>query len=57
MSLNSSVMQLASGLAAFLAGMVVDKNAAGQLVHYEYLGYSTLVFSILTVFAARRIRN
>jgi predicted MFS family arabinose efflux permease len=57
MSLNSSVMQLASGLAAFLAGMVVDKNAAGQLVNYEYLGYSTVIFSILTVFAARRIRN
>lgn len=57
MSLNSSVMQLASGLAAFLAGLVVDKNAAGQLVHYEYLGYSTVIFSILTVFAARRIRN
>jgi predicted MFS family arabinose efflux permease len=57
MSLNSSVMQLASGLASFLAGKVVDKNAAGQLVNYDILGYSTLIFSILTVWTARKLRK
>jgi predicted MFS family arabinose efflux permease len=57
MSLNSSVMQLASGLASFLAGKVVDKNAAGQLVNYDILGYSTLIFSLLAIWTARKLRR
>jgi multidrug resistance protein len=57
MSLNSAVMQLASGLAAFLAGLVVIKNDAGQLMHYEIIGYSTLIFSTLTIFMAKKLKS
>ncbi len=57
MSLNSSVMQMASGLASFLAGIVVSKNPEGKLVNYEILGYSTMVFSLLSVFLARKLKN
>jgi len=56
MSLNSSVMQLASGLAAFMAGLVVVKNEAGQLMHFDILGYSTLIFSLLTIYMARKLK-
>lgn len=55
MSLNSSVMQLASGLAAFLAGKVVSKGSGGRLLHYEWVGYSTLLFSMLSVAMAWQI--
>ena len=57
MSLNSSVMQLASGFAAFLAGFVIEKDAMGKLVHYELIGYSTVIFSVLTILAARKLRS
>lgn len=56
MSLNSSLMQMASGLAVFLAGLVVVKNDLGQLEHYNLIGYSTLIFSLLTVFMARKLK-
>jgi len=57
MSLNSAVMQLASGLAAFLAGLVVIKSDTGQLLHYEIIGYSTVIFSALTIFMARKLKS
>lgn len=57
MSLNASVMQLASGLAAFLAGLVVMKNASGKFEHYNFIGYSTLIFSVLTILMARRLKK
>ena len=56
MSLNASVMQLASGIASFLAGLVVIKTASGTLEHYNILGYTTLIFSVLTVILAPKIK-
>ena len=49
MSLNSALMQFSSGLASFLAGKVVNRLADGSLLHYDLLGYSTIVFSLLTI--------
>jgi predicted MFS family arabinose efflux permease len=56
MSLNSGVMQLASGLASFFAGLIVVKNASGQLEHYDIIGYTTLIFSAFTILIARKIK-
>ena len=56
MSLNSAVMQLASGLASFFAGLIVVKNASGQLEHYDIIGYTTLIFSAFTILIARKIK-
>lgn len=56
MSLNSSVMQLASGLAAYMAGLVVVKNPNGQFENYNLIGYTTLFFSILTIILARKLK-
>jgi len=49
MSLNSSLMQLSSGLASFLAGKIVSRLPDGSLQHYGILGISTIVFSLLTI--------
>jgi predicted MFS family arabinose efflux permease len=57
MSLNSSVMQMASGLASFLAGLVVVKNGLGQLEHYDVLGYSTMIFSLLSILIAEKLKK
>jgi predicted MFS family arabinose efflux permease len=53
MSLNSSVMQLGSGLAALIAGKIVSKDPSGHLLHYEWLGYITLIFSLATIWFSR----
>lgn len=53
MSLNSSVMQLGSGLAALIAGKIVSKDATGHLLNYQWLGYITVVFSLVTIWFSR----
>lgn len=57
MSLNSSVMQLASGLAAYLAGFVVVKNTVGQFENYNLIGYTTVFFSLLTIWMAQKLKT
>ena len=55
MSLNSSLMQLSSGMAGFLAGKVVFTAADGRLMNYGLLGFSTIFFSIVTIPIALRL--
>jgi predicted MFS family arabinose efflux permease len=62
MSIRSSVQQLASGLAAFVAGLIVHERpsqfagAAKALVHYEYVGYIAVVFSLASLWVARQLK-
>lgn len=56
MSLISSVQMLAGGLATLLAGMIITHNAAGQIEHYNTVGYLALGCGIATVWLARRLR-
>lgn len=56
MSLNSSVQQLTAGVAASIAGIIVTKNTAGELVNYQYVGYFAIVISLLGIIVSRRLR-
>ncbi len=50
MSINGSVQQLGSGLAALCAGVIVRTEKSGRIAHYEWVGYlsiAVLVFSLL----------
>jgi predicted MFS family arabinose efflux permease len=49
MSINSSVQQLAGGVAAIIAGMIVVKTPSGKLEHYNTLGYVVIGTMIFTV--------
>jgi predicted MFS family arabinose efflux permease len=42
MSINSSVMQIAGGIAAIIAGKIVTQTADGVLHHYNIIGYSVM---------------
>jgi len=42
MSINASVQQMGGGIAAVIGGWLIGQNAAGQLVHYDVLGYVTI---------------
>ncbi len=58
MSINSSVMQVAGGIAAWIAGMIVVQKESGKLLHYDTLGYVVSVTMIITIgllYAVNRI--
>ncbi len=56
MSIVSSVQQVTSGLAAFMAGRIIYKGAGGHLFNYEYVGYIAIASSLLCILIARRLK-
>ncbi len=57
MAFNASVQQLGSGVAAFLAGAIVVKNASGLYEHFNYVGYIAIAINILSIFVILRIKS
>lgn len=49
MAVSNSIQQLAGGLAAAIAGLIVVQDQSGRLQHYDLLGY---VFTAATVITA-----
>ena len=43
MSINSSVQQLGGGIASAIGGFIIAADTQGRLVHYDTLGYVTVV--------------
>ncbi|MBC3541119.1 MFS transporter [Rufibacter sediminis] len=58
MSVNSSVQQLASGLAAFLAGLVIS-NAPGspELLHFGTVGIIATVFTLVSMGVVMKLKQ
>ncbi|MCC7303123.1 MAG: MFS transporter [Bacteroidia bacterium] len=56
MNLNSSLMQLATGLAAVIGGLIVDKTTAGTYIHFEYTGYLSVLFGLLSFLLVMRVK-
>jgi MFS transporter, DHA1 family, inner membrane transport protein len=61
MSIRSSVQQLSSGIAAFIAGLIIteqpsvfDSNAKA-LVNYNYVGMIAVFFSLVSLYVARKL--
>jgi MFS family permease len=58
MSVNSSLQQIAGGLAAMLAGfIVVQPTKASPLEHYNTLGYVVVGVSLLCIFLLWRVKQ
>lgn len=55
MSLNATVQSLAMALASTLAGFIITQNNAGEIVHYEVVGYVALLANVLAIWFAARI--
>lgn len=49
MSLNAAVQQLASGLAATLAGFITTQSASGQIIGYDRVGYVAIFANLLAM--------
>lgn len=56
MSINSSAMQLGSGVASFLSGMVIAKAPTGEILNYSFVGYGSVAFTLLAIFLALKIK-
>ncbi len=56
MSINSAVQQISSGVASFVAGLIVVRSESGLLLHYGWVGGIALLFSLLTLLIASRVR-
>ncbi len=62
MSIRSAVQQLTSGLAAFIAGVIVLEKPssfnpdAKALINYEYVGLIAVCFSLIALWLARQLR-
>jgi predicted MFS family arabinose efflux permease len=61
MSIRSSVQQLSSGIAAFIAGLIITEQpsifdpAAKALVNYNYVGMIAVFFSVVSLYVARKL--
>lgn len=61
MSINSSVQQIAGGVAAYVAGLLVVQSKAGPMLHYNRLGFavvgSMLVAILLMYMIDRHVKK
>lgn len=61
MSIRSSVQQLASGIAAFIAGLIITEapsqfgDNVKALQNYQYVGLIAVAFSLVSLLAARKL--
>ncbi|MGH2566405.1 MAG: MFS transporter, partial [Ginsengibacter sp.] len=53
MSINGSIQQLGSGLAALLAGAIVVTKRSGEVLNYKYVGYLSIVVLIASMILAQ----
>ncbi len=53
MSINGSIQQLGSGLAAIAAGAIVRTEKTGKIVHYDWLGYLSILILLVTLIFGR----
>ena len=53
MSFNGSVQQLGTSIASVVAGLVVLKDKAGRIQHYEWLGYLSIVVLVASLLLGR----
>jgi len=53
MSFNGSVQQLGTGIASLVAGLIVLKDKAGRIQHYEWLGYLSIFVLLISLFMGR----
>ena len=55
-SINSSMIQLGSGAASFIGGLMVEKASNGILLHYEWVGYMSIFFMIIGIILGKYIK-
>ncbi len=55
MSVNGSIQQLGSGIAALAAGSIVVTEKSGRIINYNWVGYLSIVVLSLSLIVGRRV--
>ncbi len=53
MSVNSSVQQLAAGVAAWVSGNILGQAANGRITHFSTVGYISVGCALLCIYLSR----
>lgn len=56
MSLVSSVQMLSSGMASLVTGLIITRNAMGQVEHFNIIGYLSISCGLLSLWMAKHLR-
>ena len=56
MSFQSSVQQLASGLSAFISGLIIQKTASGEILHFNTVGIIASIATVICLFIITRLK-
>jgi predicted MFS family arabinose efflux permease len=57
LSANSSVQHLASGLGAYLGGVIVSQSASGKIEHFGSVGWIAAAATMVSLWLAGRVRT
>ena len=55
-SINSSMIQLGSGAASFVGGLIVEKSSNNTLLHYDWVGYMSIMFMIVGIILGKYVK-
>ncbi|HEX7634515.1 MAG TPA: hypothetical protein VF427_04440, partial [Noviherbaspirillum sp.] len=56
MSLASSMQMLACSVASLTAGLIITRNAAGQIEHYNLVGYLAVTCALIAMWLAKHLK-
>jgi MFS transporter, DHA1 family, inner membrane transport protein len=56
MSLIASLQNLAIAGASVVAGLIVERTPDGHLIHYNYVGYIAVFFTLVSIYVSRQIK-
>ena len=55
MGVNSSLQQISGGIGSVIAGLIVVQNTDGTLIHFDYVGYLTILMLCICMYLMYRI--
>jgi predicted MFS family arabinose efflux permease len=53
MSINSSVQQLAAGVAAWISGIILGQSATGRITHFSVTGFVSAACALFCIYLSR----
>jgi predicted MFS family arabinose efflux permease len=56
MSMNSSVQQFSSGVAAYVSGQIIAQSPGGQITHFPMVGLLSVSCALASIYLARFLR-
>lgn len=56
MSMRSAFLELGTGVAAIICGLVVHQAPDGTVIHFNYVGYISIATGLLALYIASKVK-